>query len=307
MFHDHHNCRKNKTLTPTLDVSGQHACAVSMSCICKNCEFGCKGDDGRLLRMACPVDQRHAVNKKLHLTKTTTRVTESMMPAHGNGDFLSRMLLKLRTSLYEDQEEWHCQQSAQNETECAGAEALAALQEWLGTFGLSGQTFQDLHDEPAASNLTSTGMSDHEHRERKMQPVGCKFSTPSDHTFEALKNWIKKHIQNAAALFTMNTETGEVAVAVITPTAKAKDRAHAAEQFARQKNGCPKVHHSDTWPVSERFWKTIFGVALVCRLSRLCKKSIFSLGQPWWVSRNVCAGSTRGAKLRLNRLCEMEL
>jgi hypothetical protein len=79
-------------------------------------------------------------------------------------------------------------------------------------------------------------VSDNERRERKMQSVGCsKFSTSSDHTFEALKNWIKKHMQNSAALFTMNTETGEVAVAVIVPTAKAKDRAHAAEQFAMGK------------------------------------------------------------------------
>jgi hypothetical protein len=274
MIHDRYDHRKNKTLTPILDVSGQHAHAVSMSYACNNCEFGCKGNDGRLLhklphplQMAYPVDRRYAVNKKLHLSKTTTRVMESMMPTYGNGDFLSRMLLRLGASLYEDREESYYQQSAQNETECAGAEALAPLQEWLGTFGLSGQTFfRDLYDEAAASNLTSTGMSDHERREREMQSVGCKFSTSSDHTFEALKNWIKKHIQNAAALFTMNTETGEVAVAVIVPTAKAKDRAHAAEQFARRKNVCPKVHYSDTWPASERFWKTIFGVALVCRL-----------------------------------------
>jgi hypothetical protein len=104
-------------------------------------------------------------------------------------------------------------------------------------------------------------MSDHERRERKIQSVCCKFVTSSDHTFEALKNWIKKHIQNAADLFTMITEAGEVAVAIIAPTLKAKDRAHAAEQFARQKNVCLRVHYSDTWPAREQFWYTIFGVA----------------------------------------------
>jgi hypothetical protein len=157
---------RTKPVTPMLHVSGQHAHAVSMSCTCNDCEFGCKGNDGRLalhklphpLQMAYPVDRRCALNKKLHLLKTTTRVMESMMPTHGNGDFLLRILLKLRTSLYKDQEELCHQQSAQNETECAGAEALAPLQEWLGTFfGLSGQTFGDLHDEAPASNLTLTG------------------------------------------------------------------------------------------------------------------------------------------------------
>jgi hypothetical protein len=72
------------------------------------------------------------------------------------------------------------------------------------------------------------------------------------------KNWIKKHIQNAASLSTINTVTEEVAIAVIVPTLKAKDRAHAAEQFARQNNDCPKVHYSDTWPASEQFWKAIW-------------------------------------------------
>jgi hypothetical protein len=58
-----------------------------------------------------------------------------------HGDFLLRMLLKLQTLLHEDGEESYYQQSAQTETECAGAEALSPLKEWLGTFGLSGQTF----------------------------------------------------------------------------------------------------------------------------------------------------------------------
>ncbi len=176
------------------------------------------------------------------------------------------MLLKLQSLLHKDQEESYYQQSPQNETKCASAEAPSPLQEWLGTFGLSGQTFQDLYNEAAASNLTSTGMSDHDRREREIQSVGCKFSTSLDHTFEALKNWIKKCIQNAAGLFTMNIETGEVAVALIVPAVKAKDCAHAEEQFARRKNVCPKVHYSDTWPAREQFWKTVFGAALVCPL-----------------------------------------
>jgi hypothetical protein len=271
MIHDRYDYKKNKTLTPILDVSGQPAFAISMSYKCNNCGSVCKGNDGRLLhelphrlQMAYPVDRRYAVNKKMHLSKTTTRVMENMMPTYGNGDFLSRSLYKLRTSFYEDREESYYQQCAQTEAECA--EALSPLQAWLGTFGLSGQTFRDLYNEAAVSNLTSTGMSDHERHEREIQSVGCKFSTSSDHTFEALKNWTKKGIKNANGLFTMNTETGEVAVAVIVPSLKAEDRAHAAEQFARRKNVCPKVHYSDTWPASERFWKTIFGAYLVCRL-----------------------------------------
>jgi hypothetical protein len=103
MIDDHYKYKKNKTLTPALDVSGQHAYALSMSYTCSNCGFGCKGKDGRLLhklphplQLAYPVDQwYYAVDKNLHLSKTTIRIMASLMTTHGNGDFLSRMLLKL--------------------------------------------------------------------------------------------------------------------------------------------------------------------------------------------------------------------
>ena len=81
----------------------------------------------------------------------------------------------------------------------------------------------------------------------------------SAHTFETLKNYQKKDIPGAFALWSCCTESGEIASSVIVGSTKVKDCAHAAEQLSRRNGFNPRAMYSDTWPHKDAFWKLIFG------------------------------------------------
>ena len=83
--------------------------------------------------------------------------------------------------------------------------------------------------EASASDFNSIKLSDKMRHTREIQSVGCDVSSASDHTFQAIKNYMSALIFGALAIHTITVETGEIASAVIVPTAEARHFAHAAE------------------------------------------------------------------------------
>jgi len=59
----------------------------------------------------------------------------------------------------------------------------------------------------------------------------------------------------AAAAWDAATVAGETACAILVPTTKTEDFAHAAHQSMRQSHFNPKVKCSDTWPDKKEFWQ----------------------------------------------------
>ena len=72
-----------------------------------------------------------------------------------------------------------------------------------------------------------------------------------DHTMEMVKNYQRK--LGAKACWTVCTETGEIACAVLVENTKCSQYAHAAESLARREKFKPQVMYSDTWPDLDKF------------------------------------------------------
>ena len=62
------------------------------------------------------------------------------------------------------------------------------------------------------------------------------------------KNYFQKKQMGAAALWDVATETGKIASAVLVPTTKTTEYAHAATQMARREGFKPSAKYRDTWP-----------------------------------------------------------
>jgi len=102
------------------------------------------------------------------------------------------------------------------------------------------------------------GISDHDRHAREIQSVGCGLTFAQDHTFEPTKNHKDKKRMGAFAVWDAATETGEIASAVLVPSARTEHFAHAASSLARRSNFNPSATHSDTWPNKDAFWGLLF-------------------------------------------------
>ena len=118
----------------------------------------------------------------------------------------------------------------------------------------------------ASSGLNSIKLSDNMRHTQEIQSVGCNVSSASDHTFQAIKNYIIALIFGALAIHTITVETGEIASAVIISTTEAHHFGHAIVQFSRQSNVKPRMHVVDNYPTNSELFKVVFGSTYVLRL-----------------------------------------
>ena len=79
-----------------------------------------------------------------------------------------------------------------------------------------------------------------------------------DHTWAAVKNYSKKDIDNAQTMFTITTENGEIACAVIVGSTSASQFSHALGQFLNRKGCTPKMYVTDNWPTNKVFFEFLY-------------------------------------------------
>jgi hypothetical protein len=138
--------------------------------------------------MAYPVEPRFAIQKLVHLSRPLSCTVLKFMVTHGNGEQLSKLIHQTQGERYEDIEESYYSQCMDTGT-CLGRLPLSV--DWIGAYSPTGQDIRLLYKIAAESLLTPTGISDKDRHKREIQLVGCQVSTASDHTFAALRNYIK--------------------------------------------------------------------------------------------------------------------
>ena len=253
LFHDRWQFRKNITAIPVLDFSGSTDFGVPMQYKCNKCKKTCNGTDGNYfhqipedLRSAYPVDPRFAINNvQIHLTEASSRIVESLMITHGNGDQLSRMLLELRGKKHEDLEVQYYNQILRTirSPSITESDCFPSFNEYFGKDSPSGVTLRSMYQNAKYSSLNRTGISDNMRGTREIQSVGCDLSVSTDYTFAMGKNY-----QSRKCVFTATVDTGERALFVATATQHASEFSHALEQFAKRPNVNPKMHVVDDYP-----------------------------------------------------------
>ena len=172
------------------------------------------------------------------------------MVTYGNGDYISRMLYEGINTCYEDKTMRYYSYCA-----ATGKESEDYMQkdvEFLVRYPPLGETIRQLYDDGASSEWQPWMVSDNERNTREIQGVRCQHMFAHDHTHQVVKNYPRR--LNAAAMWTMATEAGEIACAVLVHDTSALEFAHAAEQVLRRTGFCPKAMYSDTWPCGKDFW-----------------------------------------------------
>ena len=225
MIHTDFDYKSHGFATLLLKISGHddYACSMQYSCNCSDAK--CKGIDGRLLtqlethqRNAYPVDPRYAVSKETHMHLSLSRVVDSMMVTHGNGEQLCQMLSSLRGEAHLDrEEEYYSQVIATVKTV---ERQFPSYEESIGKYGPSPKVLQNWKDEAMSSNLTCTGVSDKDRAQREIQGVGADTSISSDGTYAVLKNYRSDEIEGAKEAHCIVTNDSEMASTVLAPDSK---------------------------------------------------------------------------------------
>jgi hypothetical protein len=188
---------------------------------------------------------------------------EDLMLTYGNAEYFSKLLYQKLNKEYLRRIDSYYDQ-------CVCLKVVKAfeyptLNNWVaGRFYPDGAKFRELYEKAQTSPLTRSGIKEFDRNTREIQSVTCTLTMAQDHTMEMVKNYQKT--LGAKACWTVCTETGEIASAVLVANTKCSQYAHAAESLARRDNFKPQVMYSDTWPHLQKFWAILFGTMVIGRL-----------------------------------------
>jgi len=205
------------------------------------------------------VETKHALPKNSNMGKVATQVFDLPMPACGNGDLCSRLLHNATNRSHLEKVE-NCDSHVK--ANCSNISGFKPHIEKDGSFVTAcpplGDSIRDSHDEACSNGNNPCLMSDQDQHTREIQSVGSALIFAQDCTHEVTKNFFQKKRSGANALWDAGTDTGEIACAVLVPSTKTQDFAHAAQQLSNRSNFKPSVMHSDTWPSKNEFWTRPF-------------------------------------------------
>ena len=254
--HDRTAFSKNKLLFPIINIDGPPDWVIVMKYKCDSCGKMFAGNDGAILqdlplyiRAQYPVYPRYATGR-WHLSRPASDLFEELMMTYGNGELASRLFYGMINKHYIWRLEEYLSYHAHHDRTCD--EYPLKDSEYIRYTLPSGAALRALYEEVSKSPLNYEGISDNDRHTREIQSVDCKIMFAQDHTMEVVKNY--RSNLGAYACWDVCTETGEIASAVLVPSTKAADFAHAAEALARRPGFKPYVMYSDTWPSGKEFW-----------------------------------------------------
>ena len=263
LSHDRTNFSKNKgSLFPIYRIDGPPDWAIVMKYKCGKCPKQHNANDGAILhqlpeyiRANYPVYPRYAAGT-YHLNRPASDLFEEMMITYGNGDFFSKLMYNSINKHYLTRLEEYLSYHQTKNLKCDRYPEKDG--EFLSTAPPTGTSLRSLYETVAVSKLNYFGISDNDRHTREIQSVTCSVVFAQDHTMEVVNNY-KKKVIGAHACWDAASETGEIATAVLVPSTRSSDYAHAAEQMIRRPGFTPKVMYADTWPSGEAFWNLLFG------------------------------------------------
>jgi hypothetical protein len=262
LVHDRTNYKKNRSLFPIFEKSGATMWASVMRYVCPNCNEGYSGNSGTILQMldsdarqAYPVEPRYALGA-WHFSMPISDTVDSLMKTYGNGNMISKVLYQQQGRFY--------LRKLQSYLSLRPTKNYLLFYATIGSYAPSGADIRFLYQQAERSEDTLTQVSNVDRYRRELQSVTTSKASAIDWTFEVVKNY---KLPGAKALFTMNTESKEIANLAIVRDTKAEQIAHAVEQQVRRReNFRPILLYTDTWPHNEYFWKMLLGEYLEGRL-----------------------------------------
>jgi hypothetical protein len=259
---DRTNYSHNKTLFPIFGLEGPPSWAMVMFYHCQgSCKRRIAANSGDLL--CClpehianeyPVDPRYARGNQ-HIAKQATDVFEEIVLTYTNGELCSRLLYNSINKAYTDKVTSYFSlcRSLNKKPETYPKKNGGYIVKWPPLGG----SIRKLYQEAAMSPWIPWKVSDKERHTREMQAVQSKVSMAQDHTFDVVKNYVRR--LGAFALWDVASETGEIATAVLVSSTKTREYAHAAQQLLKRTAFAPAAMYSDTWPAKDDFWVRLLG------------------------------------------------
>ena len=233
-------------------------------------------------RAAHPVESKHALNKNSHIGQSATSVFDLLVPTCGNGDLCSRLLCQATNRSCLQRVEDCCSFYAAGKKEKEGPPPHVEHHgHHMKAHPPAGDGIRNTCDAASSSSHTPWKISDHDRHIREIQNVGCQSIFAQGHTHKATDNCYKKKGLGIFALWDCANENGEIASAVLAPSAKTTHFAHAATALARRPTFAPVAMCSDTWPAKSDFWSLLFDPShgrlglfhCIQRLTRTLKKN----------------------------------
>jgi len=179
------------------------------------------------------METKCALPKNSHTGKVETQVFDLPMPACGNRDLCSCLLHNATNRSCSEKVENHC---SFHEANCSGISGIKPCIEKDSSFVTAhlplGDSIRDSCDKACSNRNNPWLTSDHDRHAREIQSVGSALIFAQDHTHEVAKNCFQKKGSGANALWDAGTDTGEIACAVLVPSTKTRDFAHAAQQLS---------------------------------------------------------------------------
>jgi len=266
---DRTNISKNKNVFPLFGISGPPAWCMTMSMVCSRCKSRCSPNDGAVLSriptcasLGYPVEPKYASPKRnCQLSKDATQVFDSLMTTYGNSDLCSRLLHSACNRVHINRVSCYYSYGVQ----CKGSVRQCYLEkdgQFMKAYPPLSNGIRDIYDEAARNNNNHWGVSDHERHTREIQGVQCARLYAEDHTHEVTKNYFRRKILGAHALWDVPTETGEIATAVLVPPTKTIHLSHAAMQLSKRRQFKPSAMYRDRRPTKIDYWENVFGTHL---------------------------------------------
>ncbi len=259
---------KEGTLFPIFDLEGAPSWAIVMRHKCTKCKRSVDGNAAELLcglpadlAALYPVEPKYCRGKQ-HISKSAWDVFENLMLTTANGEVCSRLLYNAVNQKYKQRLHMYLSYCKHNEQEAQKYPVKDG--EYIVKFPPSGDVVRNQYEKGALSDLNAWRISDKDRHTREIQSVKIGTKIAQDHTHQACKNYLRR--DRGEAMWTVASETGEIACVAMVPSTKAEDYAHAAKQLSNRPSFNPKVMYSDTWPDNSNFWNELLDLLLEGRL-----------------------------------------
>jgi hypothetical protein len=264
------NFSNNKRLFPIFHLNGPPDWAVVQIYKCSCCAGTTWANDGRLLKSlpphvrdsypVLPTYADPAGKSKCHLHRTASVLFEEMLLTTSSASAFSQMMYRAMNESYLRRQQAYLGELAYLQQQGKKVNAVPYVVkdgQYITTFPPTDKQLRDLYDVVSRSELTNYGVSAKMRHTREIQSVGCAQSYAQDHTFAPLKNYHQAKKKGMKAIWDVANEIGEIMCAVIVPSTKFEEYAHAAVHMLERPNFHGKSMITDTWPHGKEAWQVI--------------------------------------------------
>jgi len=275
LCHDRNEFKKNQRAAPMYGMGGQVGWVTTMFYKCGECGTRIPGNDPHLLaslpayiRDLYPVDPRYASTKRFQLDIPLSKWAREASISWLSPEQFAKLLFEVLGEMYVARVENFVSLLNANKEFLEDKEkesvCYPSFLDWVGELPPSPQQLRNLLHLAERSDLTSSGVSDHDRQVRELQSVQAKVCFSFDHCFATAKTYLGS--SGIKCTWNVTNENGETMSCLAVADSSAATYAHGAEQLIRREGFHPKVYYSDIFPSGGPFWTLLLGDSVLGRL-----------------------------------------